>query len=74
MISSEETNLPLDSLGLSPRVLHALQRIGINTIGDAVRIVELRNRIPMFYIPNYGKKSHEELVSKLKGKGVLLCE
>lgn len=60
----------IEELDLSVRVFNSLKRTGITTIGD---VLEMLNRGPdaMLAIRNFGEKSLDELVEKLKEKGYL---
>src|SRR5690606_14359380 len=61
---------PIEELDLSVRVFNSLKRTGITTVGD---VLEMLNRGPdaMLAIRNFGEKSLDELVGKLKEKGYL---
>ncbi len=61
---------PIEELDLSVRVFNSLKRTGITTVGD---VLDMLNRGPdaMLAIRNFGEKSLDELVSKLKEKGYL---
>ena len=65
----DKSQIPLELLGLSSRTLHALHRVGIRTVDDVLKMLELNKRLPKFPIPNFGKKGHEELIAKLCEKG-----
>jgi DNA-directed RNA polymerase alpha subunit len=68
---SDKLHVLLESLDLSPRTLYALRRAGIKTVDDVLKMLELDNRLPKFSIPNFGKKSHEELIAELHAKGYI---
>jgi DNA-directed RNA polymerase subunit alpha len=55
---------------LSVRVFNSLKRTGIITVGDVLDMLE-RGPDAMLAIRNFGEKSLDELVSKLKEKGYL---
>lgn len=61
---------PIEELDLSVRVFNSLKRTGITTVGD---VLDMLNRGPdaMLAIRNFGEKSLDELVDKLKEKGYL---
>lgn len=61
---------PIEELDLSVRVFNSLKRTGITTVGD---VLDMLNRGPdaMLAIRNFGEKSLDELVSKLKEKNYL---
>ncbi len=61
---------PIEELDLSVRVFNSLKRTGITTVGD---VLDMLNRGPdaMLAIRNFGEKSLDELVTKLKEKSYL---
>lgn len=61
---------PIEELDLSVRVFNSLKRTGITTIGD---VLDMLGRGPdaMLAIRNFGEKSLDELVEKLRDKGYL---
>jgi DNA-directed RNA polymerase subunit alpha len=61
---------PIEELDLSVRVFNSLKRTGITTVGD---VLDMLNRGPdaMLAIRNFGEKSLDELVAKLKEKSYL---
>lgn len=61
---------PIEELDLSVRVFNSLKRTGITTIGD-VRDMLDRGTDAMLAIRNFGEKSLQELVDKMKEKGYL---
>ncbi|NDJ60607.1 MAG: DNA-directed RNA polymerase subunit alpha [Chloroflexi bacterium] len=61
---------PIEELDLSVRVFNSLKRTGITTIGDVLDMLE-RGPDAMLAIRNFGEKSLDELVDKLKEKGYL---
>ena len=64
---------PIEELDLSVRVFNSLKRTGITTIGDVLDMLD-RGPDAMLAIRNFGEKSLDELVSKLKEKGYLSPE
>jgi DNA-directed RNA polymerase subunit alpha len=63
-------DLPIESLDLSVRVFNSLKRTGITTIGEVLEILE-KGEDAMLAIRNFGDKSLDELVDRLKEKGYL---
>ncbi len=61
---------PIEELDLSVRVFNSLKRTGITTIGDVLDMLQ-RGPDAMLAIRNFGEKSLDELVDKLKEKGYL---
>jgi len=66
----EKFNTPIETLDLSVRVFNSLKRTGITTIGEVLEMLD-RGTDAMLAIRNFGEKSLDELVSKLKEKGYL---
>lgn len=64
---------PIEELDLSVRVFNSLKRTGITTIGDVLDMLE-RGPDAMLAIRNFGEKSLDELVGKLKEKGYLASD
>jgi DNA-directed RNA polymerase subunit alpha len=60
----------IEELDLSVRVFNSLKRTGITTIGDVLDMLE-RGQDAMLAIRNFGEKSLDELVDKLREKGYL---
>ncbi len=60
----------IEELDLSVRVFNSLKRTGITTIGDVLDMLD-RGPDAMLAIRNFGEKSLDELVQKLKEKGYL---
>jgi DNA-directed RNA polymerase subunit alpha len=60
----------IEELDLSVRVFNSLKRTGITTIGDVLDMLE-RGQDAMLAIRNFGEKSLDELVEKLKAKNYL---
>lgn len=69
-IRRELYDKPIEELDLSVRVFNSLKRTGITTIGD---VLDMLGRGPdaMLAIRNFGEKSLDELVVKLRDKGYL---
>lgn len=61
---------PIEELDLSVRVFNSLKRTGITTIGDVLDMLD-RGADAMLAIRNFGEKSLDELVEKLRAKGYL---
>lgn len=61
---------PIEELDLSVRVFNSLKRTGITTIGDVLDMLE-RGQDAMLAIRNFGEKSLDELVDKLREKNYL---
>jgi DNA-directed RNA polymerase subunit alpha len=59
---------PIEELDLSVRVFNSLKRTGITSIGDVLDMLQ-RGSDAMLAIRNFGEKSLDELVDKLKEKG-----
>ena len=60
----------IEELDLSVRVFNSLKRTGITTIGDVLDMLE-RGQDAMLAIRNFGEKSLDELVDKLREKGYM---
>jgi DNA-directed RNA polymerase subunit alpha len=63
----------IEELDLSVRVFNSLKRTGITTIGDVLEMLD-RGSDAMLAIRNFGEKSLDELVEKLREKGYLPSE
>jgi DNA-directed RNA polymerase subunit alpha len=61
-------NFPIEELELGVRSYNCLKRVGIETIGDLV--VKTENELAA--IPNFGKKSIEEVKETLATHGLTL--
>ena len=59
---------PIEELDLSVRVFNSLKRTGITSIGDVLDMLQ-RGSDAMLAIRNFGEKSLDELIEKLKEKG-----
>ncbi len=66
----EKYNTPIETLDLSVRVFNSLKRTGITTIGEVLEMLD-RGPDAMLAIRNFGEKSLDELVTRLKEKGYL---
>lgn len=66
----EKYSTPIESLDLSVRVFNSLKRTGITTVGEVLEMLD-RGPDAMLAIRNFGEKSLDELVTKLKEKGYL---
>jgi DNA-directed RNA polymerase subunit alpha len=66
----EKFHAPIETLDLSVRVFNSLKRTGITTVGEVMEMLE-RGPDAMLAIRNFGEKSLDELVTKLKEKGFL---
>lgn len=63
----------IEELDLSVRVFNSLKRTGITTVGDVLDMLD-RGQDAMLAIRNFGEKSLDELVEKLREKGYLQQE
>ncbi|HPV06310.1 MAG TPA: DNA-directed RNA polymerase subunit alpha [Aggregatilineales bacterium] len=63
-------DLPIETLDLSVRVFNSLKRTGITTIGEVLEILE-KGEDAMLAIRNFGYKSLDELLTRLREKGYL---
>src|SRR6266508_632627 len=61
-------NFPIEELELGVRSYNCLKRVGIETIGDLV----VKTEAELAAIPNFGKKSVEEVKETLAGHGLTL--
>jgi DNA-directed RNA polymerase subunit alpha len=61
-------NFPIEELELGVRSYNCLKRVGIETIGDLVSKTE----VELGAIPNFGKKSIEEVKETLAAHGLTL--
>lgn len=59
---------PIEELDLSVRVFNSLKRTGITSVGDVIDMLR-RGSDAMLAIRNFGEKSLDELVEKLREKG-----
>ncbi len=63
----------IEELDLSVRVFNSLKRTGITTVGDVLDMLD-RGPDAMLAIRNFGEKSLDELVDKLREKGYMSSE
>ena len=61
-------NFPIEELELGVRSYNCLKRVGIETIGDLV----MKSENELAAIPNFGKKSIEEVKETLATHGLRL--
>lgn len=61
---------PIEELDLSVRVFNSLKRTGITTVGDVLDMLD-RGPDAMLAIRNFGEKSLDELVERLREKGYM---
>ncbi len=61
---------PIEQLDLSVRVFNSLKRTGITSVGEVLEMLE-RGPDAMLAIRNFGEKSLDELVTRLREKGFL---
>jgi DNA-directed RNA polymerase subunit alpha len=61
-------NFPIEELELGVRSYNCLKRVGIETIGDLV----MKTETELAAIPNFGKKSIEEVKETLAAHGLNL--
>ncbi|CAG0970617.1 partial DNA-directed RNA polymerase subunit alpha, partial [Planctomycetaceae bacterium] len=69
----EKYNSPIEVLDLSVRVFNSLKRTGITTVGEVLEMLA-RGTDAMLAIRNFGEKSLDELLSRLREKGFLTPE
>ena len=67
-VLSSELSIPIEDLDLSVRSYNCLKRVGIETIGDLVSKTESE----LAAMPNFGKKSIEEVRETLQAHGLTL--
>lgn len=63
-------DLPIEGLDLSVRVFNSLKRTGITTIGEVLEMLD-KGEDAMLAIRNFGDKSLEELIVRLREKGYM---
>jgi len=61
-------NFPIEELELGVRSYNCLKRVGIETIGDLTS----KSEAELVAIPNFGRKSIEEVRSSLAAHGLML--
>lgn len=64
---------PIETLDLSVRVFNSLKRTGITNVGEVLEMLD-RGPDAMLAIRNFGEKSLDELISRLKEKNYLPAE
>lgn len=69
----ETYNTPIEQLDLSVRVFNSLKRTGITTVGEVLEMLD-RGPDAMLAIRNFGEKSLDELVGRLKEKSYLASD
>ena len=62
--------IPIEQLDLSVRVFNSLKRTGITNVGEVLEMLE-RGPDAMLAIRNFGEKSLDELIERLKEKNYL---
>ncbi len=66
----EKMNTPIEVLDLSVRVFNSLKRTGITNVGEVLEMLE-RGPDAMLAIRNFGEKSLDELVQRLREKNFI---
>ena len=69
-LTSEMMETPLEELELSVRVFNSLKRAGVTTVGEVLDMLG-KGEEAMLSIRNFGEKSLDELLSKMREKGFL---
>jgi DNA-directed RNA polymerase subunit alpha len=69
----EYYDMPIEGLDLSVRVFNSLKRTGITTVGEVLGMLE-KGEDAMLAIRNFGDKSLNELMARLREKGFLTDE
>jgi DNA-directed RNA polymerase subunit alpha len=69
-LTSEAAETPIENLDLSVRVFNSLKRTGVTTVGDVLELLAKGDDAVMS-IRNFGEKSRDELVEKMREKGFL---
>lgn len=67
-VSFEQYEMPLEQLGLSPRVFNCLRRNKISKVGELLE----KSEKDLLSMKKFGRKSVEELVEHLEGMGLSL--
>jgi DNA-directed RNA polymerase subunit alpha len=70
-IPSEIYETPIEQLDLSVRVFNSLKRTGITNVGEVLEMLD-KGSDAMLAIRNFGEKSLDELVDRLREKGFML--
>ncbi len=68
-IPDEKYNLPVEQLDLSVRTMNCLRRSGITSVGELVS----KKPKELLKLRNFGQKSYEEIVEKLKSLDLTLA-
>ncbi len=63
---------PIEELDLSMRAYNCLKRAGITRVGEVLRKLEVGGDNEMLAIRNFGRKSLDELIDKLREKDYLI--
>lgn len=69
----ETYETPIETLDLSVRVFNSLKRTGITNVGEVLEMLD-RGPDAMLAIRNFGEKSLDELITRLKEKNYLPAE
>ncbi len=69
-LTSEMMDTPLEELDLSVRVFNSLKRAGVTTVGEVLDMLG-KGEDAMLSIRNFGEKSLDELLTKMREKGFL---
>ncbi|MBN1285113.1 MAG: DNA-directed RNA polymerase subunit alpha [Anaerolineae bacterium] len=69
-VPREIYDTPIEQLDLSVRVFNSLKRTGITNVGEVLEMLE-RGPDAMLAIRNFGEKSLDELIARLREKGFL---
>ena len=69
-LSSEVYDSPIENLDLSVRVFNSLKRAGITTVGEVLDLLE-KGEDSVMSIRNFGEKSMDELVEKMREKNYM---
>lgn len=69
-VNFEQNDTPIENLDISIRVINALKRTGLTTVGGVLNMLE-KGHNNMLSIRNFGEKSLTELREKLIEKGFL---
>jgi len=69
-LTSEAMETPLEELDLSVRVFNSLRRAGVTTVGEVLDMLG-KGEDAMLSIRNFGEKSLDELLTKMREKGFL---
>jgi DNA-directed RNA polymerase subunit alpha len=69
-LSSEVYDTPIENLDLSVRVFNSLKRAGITTVGEVMELLD-KGQDAVMSIRNFGDKSMDELIEKMREKSYL---